>query len=81
MTHHSYSTCEELDATFFSGDEFNNPEALAEIEWYVQRWTRQIEAIKKHRFYGEPHEHPSLMKRYEAHVAHIARVGVNGPLY
>ncbi|SIT50465.1 hypothetical protein BN2476_830036 [Paraburkholderia piptadeniae] len=37
---------DSIDAGFFSGDTFNDREALDRIEWYIARWQRQIVNIK-----------------------------------
>ena len=34
--------CEEIDAGFFSGDSFLNKKAMNELEWYLNRWTKQL---------------------------------------
>ena len=39
--------CENIDATFFSGDEFLDPKALEEIEVYLGRWNRQVIVCKE----------------------------------
>jgi hypothetical protein len=39
--------CEQIDAGFFSGDTFDNEEALAEIEDYLGRWTRRAAEIRR----------------------------------
>ena len=46
MRCHITDACEEIDAVFFSGDGFQNKTALEEIEFYVGRWSREIERIK-----------------------------------
>jgi hypothetical protein len=33
---------QEIDAAFFSGDEFENPDARAKIAKYVGRWAREL---------------------------------------
>ena len=38
---------EEIDAAFFSGDTFHDPEALKEVEEYLGRWQREITSIKE----------------------------------
>ena len=35
-----------IDAGFFSGDTFQNAGALAAVEFYIGRWTREIARIK-----------------------------------
>lgn len=40
------AACEEIDAGFFSSDEFENPKDLLEIKKYVERWNRQIAVIE-----------------------------------
>jgi len=39
--------CESIDAGFFSGDTFHDEESLKEIEYYLGRWNRETERIKK----------------------------------
>ncbi len=39
--------CDAIDAGFFSGDSFQNEEAIKRIEWYIARWQREIVEIKK----------------------------------
>lgn len=36
---------EELDAAIFSGDTFRNPEALASLSLYLERWQRAATKI------------------------------------
>jgi hypothetical protein len=33
---------QEIDAAVFSGDTFEDPEARAELQAYVERWTRYL---------------------------------------
>lgn len=39
--------CESIDAGFFSSDAFHNKIAIEEISFYIGRWLREIEHIKK----------------------------------
>lgn len=36
-----------IDAGFFSGDTFNNEDALKRVEYYLSRWTRQMVCIRQ----------------------------------
>lgn len=36
-----------IDACFFSGDTFQNADALEAVEFYIGRWTREIARIKE----------------------------------
>ena len=38
---------DSIDAGFFSGDTFENREAIARAEWYMQRWQQKITETKK----------------------------------
>lgn len=38
---------EEIDASFFSGDQFHNQVDLDKVEFYVARWQREIANIKE----------------------------------
>ena len=38
---------EEIDATFFSGDDFHDKEGLDEIQYYLARWMRNSVDIRK----------------------------------
>jgi len=44
-----------IDAAFFSGDQFQNPEALSRAEYFLHRWLREAERIRAANFY-EPTE-------------------------
>lgn len=55
MRDYNERACEELDAALFSGDDFENPESLKELEAYIARWQREISKIKK----GIENENPS----------------------
>jgi len=33
---------DEIDAGLFSGDTFDDEESLADFEWYIARWTREL---------------------------------------
>ena len=37
---------DSIDACFFSGDTFQNADALEAVELYIGRWTREIARIK-----------------------------------
>ena len=37
---------DSIDACFFSGDTFQNADALEAVEFYIGRWTREIVRIK-----------------------------------
>lgn len=37
---------EEIDASFFSGDQFESEEALARIEFFLERWNKRAEEIR-----------------------------------
>lgn len=62
---YSHRDCESIDASFFSGDVFHDPAALAEIEKYVQRWSREIKRIKAANFHSED---PTMIHRYREAV-------------
>ena len=38
---------EEIDAAFFSGDEFLDKEKLDEIQYYLARWMRESVDVRK----------------------------------
>lgn len=35
-----------IDAAIFTGESFNNWEAIAELEYYMARWQRELDRIK-----------------------------------
>lgn len=37
-----YKACEEIDAAIFSGDTLYQPEELAALKKYLQRWNRAV---------------------------------------
>ncbi len=39
--------CEQIDAAFFSADTFHDDEAVKMMEYYMGRWNRELENIKK----------------------------------
>jgi formylmethanofuran dehydrogenase subunit E len=41
------NACEEIDASFFSGDAFYYPENRVEFEKYIGRWNRQLKVIQE----------------------------------
>ena len=38
---------DSIDACFFSGDTFQNADAIEAVEFYIDRWTREIARIKE----------------------------------
>ncbi len=38
---------EEIDASCFSGDQFEGEDDLKELEKYLRRWTRYAEQVRK----------------------------------
>jgi hypothetical protein len=40
------SACDKIDAGFFTGDTFQSREAVDRIEFYINRWQREIISIK-----------------------------------
>lgn len=36
-----------LDATFFSGDSFFEKENADRMQWYLERWTRQLAVCRE----------------------------------
>ena len=38
---------DEIDAGVFTGDTFIEEKAVKELEWYMNRWTREIEIRKE----------------------------------
>jgi len=47
MLEHIEIACDEIDAAMFSGDSFNNEQNTKELEYYLDRWTREIENIRE----------------------------------
>lgn len=39
--------CQEIDASFFSGDQFESEEGLARIEFFLERWNKRAEEIRR----------------------------------
>ena len=44
---------EQIDAAFFSGDDFYTPDNFAEVKKYLDRWNRQMYEISKVIFDGD----------------------------
>ncbi len=62
-----HQATQEIDASFFSGDTFYSPERLAQIEWYIKRWEKEVELIKRQHFFAEHStEGEALWARYYA---------------
>lgn len=43
----TFRALEEIDASFFSGDSFHSAEALAFVQAYLDRWSREAESIRR----------------------------------
>lgn len=39
--------CENIDATFFSGDSMHSPSASKRMREYLERWTLHLDVIEK----------------------------------
>ena len=48
MRDYIFNACEEIDASMFSGDAFQDTEHREELKKYIGRWEREIERIEKH---------------------------------
>ena len=47
LRQHSIDACESIDASVFSGDLLFDAEAVLQLEEYIGRWQRAIEAHRK----------------------------------
>jgi len=48
-----YNALEEIDAAFFSGDQFHNVENLDTAKEYIERWQREIKKIEEANYYQD----------------------------
>lgn len=47
---------DEIDAAFFSGDQFSRPECLSRAEHFTARWLREAERIRAANFFNDPED-------------------------
>ena len=53
MTFKTLANFEEIDAAFFSGDEFHNKAYLNIVKEYVERWRREIRIIEEANYFQD----------------------------
>jgi len=51
--------CEQIDAGLFSSDSFHNSKAIEDIDYYIQRWLKEVKNIKQMLNQVRDAEHPA----------------------